>query len=133
MKKIIDEICTGECGICDFSCEEYWRHAPYKRREVVYISGKVTGEAMEEVRKKFADAQRQLELKDYSVINPLAVVAKHVSDPFNVSWNVAMRLCISAMMQADALYMLKNWRFSKGAVIEHELAERLGIRIMYED
>lgn len=35
-------------------------------------------------------------------------------------------------LQADAIYMLKGWEYSKGANAEHALAKALGLEIYYE-
>jgi hypothetical protein len=36
------------------------------------------------------------------------------------------------LRKCDAIYMLKDWEQSKGAVREHELAKELGLKIIYE-
>lgn len=92
------------------------------KKPVVYICGKVTGEPIHKVTMKFGDAQMKLQKAGFEAINPLAVV-----NDWHCSWNTAMRKCIAAMMQADALYCLPDVEHSKGAAIEINLATKLDI------
>lgn len=40
---------------------------------------------------------------------------------------------ISAMKDIDALYMCDGWRETRGCIIEHEVAMKYGIKILYSD
>ncbi|MCI9245556.1 MAG: DUF4406 domain-containing protein [Clostridia bacterium] len=40
---------------------------------------------------------------------------------------------ISAMKDIDAIYMCDNWREARGCVIEHEVATKYGIKILYSN
>jgi len=44
-------------------------------------------------------------------------------------WRQCMRRDIAAMVDCDAVVLLPGWTQSKGAWIEHELAEKLGIPV----
>ena len=91
---------------------------------IVYIAGKVSG--MEnEAKLAFKIAEKELNLQGNDVINPMELEHDH-----DKTWQSYMRECISAMMKADALYLLPNWRESKGARIEVQLAHNLGIKIL---
>lgn len=46
---------------------------------------------------------------------------------------IAMIAALLAMLQCDAVYMMRDWRFSKGASIECDLARKLEIPIIYEE
>lgn len=107
--------------------------------KTIYIAGKVSNEPLAEVTAKFGQAQKVLEAKGYTVINPLAVTAAAFDNNdseddrwLHMPWAYAMRLTVAAMMQADEIYMLRDWRTSPGAKIEHELAERLKFEIHYQ-
>jgi len=91
---------------------------------IVYIAGKVSGIEME-ARVLFKTAEIELLLQGHDVINPMELPHDH-----DKTWQSYMRECISAMMKADALYLLPNWRESKGARIEVQLAHNLGIKIL---
>jgi Domain of unknown function (DUF4406) len=107
--------------------------------KTIYIAGKVSGEPLAEVTAKFGQVQKQLEAKGYTVINPLEVTAAAFDNKdgendrwLHMPWSYAMRLTVAAMMQADEIYMLRDWRTSPGAMIEHQLAERLKFEIHYQ-
>jgi len=43
-----------------------------------------------------------------------------------------MRIDIKALVDCDAIYMLNNWRDSKGANVELNIAQGLGMEIIFE-
>ena len=91
---------------------------------IVYIAGKVSGIEIE-ARVLFKRAEIELLIQGHDVINQMELEHDH-----DKTWQSYMRECISAMMKADALYLLPNWRESKGARIEVQLAHNLGIKIL---
>lgn len=93
----------------------------------IYITGKVTGEKIAECTMKFGEAQKKLEDLGHEAINPLAVV-----NNWKATWQEAMRLCIKALMDADAILVLPCAEYSQGAASELRLAADLGIP-MYRD
>lgn len=90
--------------------------------KVVYIAGKVTGLPPKEVFEKFDKAQKILEDRGYYVINPVKLVHPEAD------WKQAMRICISFLPHADFIHPLPCYVDSKGAWLEVELANRLGIK-----
>lgn len=98
----------------------------------VYIAGKVSGTPLAECTMKFGTAQKRLEAEGYEVVNPLEVVTSNSELGFKTPWPVAMKLTLAAMMTCDLVYMLEDYRFSRGAMIEHQLAEQILMPIMYE-
>lgn len=97
-------------------------YSPPDNKTKIYIAGKVTGEPKHSCALKFATAQKELEKQGYEVVNPIEVVGD-----FNADWKTAMRKCIKALMDCDAIYMLPDWHDSKGAKIEHSLAIDLSL------
>lgn len=91
---------------------------------IIYIAGKVSGMEMQ-ARVFSKRAEIKLLLQGHDVINPMELEHDH-----DKTWQSYMRECISAMMKADAIYLLPNWRESKGARIEVQLAHNLGIKIL---
>jgi len=92
----------------------------------VYIAGKVTGLPFTGVVKKFAQAQSEIEDLGFIAVNPITVVNDSGCD-----WNKAMKLCINALLECDAIIMLPCWRESKGALLEMNIAINFGMEIMF--
>lgn len=90
----------------------------------IYIAGKVTGLPLHEVTMKFGEAQKTIELLGFEAINPLALI-----NDWKCDWSVAMKKCIKALLDCDAIVILPDWEQSKGAKIERQLAEDLDIQI----
>ena len=96
-------------------------------KKKIYIAGKVTGEPIAECTMKFGQAQVNIEKLGYEAVNPLAVVGD-----WKCPWDLAMRKCIKALMDCDMIFMLEDYKSSKGAMVEYELATMLGMEIIYE-
>lgn len=88
----------------------------------VYLAGKVTGLPYSECLEKFKNQAEILSKQGYEVVNPMEIVPK------NTDWKTAMKLCINAIMECDAYYMLDDWRYSRGAKIELQLALSLDLK-----
>lgn len=93
----------------------------------VYIAGKVTGEDVKSCREKFLRAEYSLKKKGHSVVNPTKLL------PPTANWHDAMRVCIKELVNCDGIYMLEDWRDSKGAQVEHTVAKAIGIKIEYQN
>ena len=95
-------------------------------KQKIYIAGKVTGEPINEAALKFALAKNKVDALGFEPVNPIEVV----NNP-KAEWDVAMRLCIAALMQCDAILLLPCFIGSKGALIESELASRVNIPVFF--
>jgi hypothetical protein len=93
----------------------------------IYIAGKVTGEPIAQCTMKFGAAQVAIEKLGHEAINPLAVV-----NDWACPWDLAMRKCIAAMMQCDAILALDNHHRSPGARIELQIALHIGMPVFFE-
>ena len=91
----------------------------------IYIAGKVTGEPLAECTMKFGLAQKTIENLGFIAINPLEVVGD-----WKTPWNEAMRKCLHALIDCDAIVLLNDWQDSKGAMIEQQLAQDLKLRMI---
>lgn len=105
-------------------------------KQLIYISGKITGD--DNYRTKFATAEQRLIRDGYKVLNPveeadsLDMVHKYAGlEP--PTWSEYMRKCLVTIIDADAVYMLRDWQESRGARLEHYIAAELGINIVYEE
>lgn len=94
----------------------------------VYISGAITGTT--DYMERFAKAQKYLESKGCSVVNP-ALVNSNL--PKNTSYKEYMRMSFLMLSMCDHIYMLKGFEKSTGARMELSLAYRLGLKVMYEN
>lgn len=98
----------------------------------IYIAGMVTGAgSFAQITMKFGATQLELQKHGHEVINPLEVVSTwYDQEPrdyryLQTPWPICMRLCIAALMGADAIYLLPDWIGSRGARIERSLAVML--------
>lgn len=90
----------------------------------VYIAGKVSGLPTGEVFTKFGQAEYWLKGLGHEVVNPLRLCSS------DWTWERCMRVCLTELMKCDAICLLKDWGESRGAITEHYLASRLGMRMM---
>ena len=98
------------------------------RKPRVYISGKITGTI--DFMKRFARAEEKLESRGYAVLNP-AKANSYM--PEDTTWDEYMKVSLTLLQMADAIYMLDGWEDSKGARQEYNTAVNpLRLKIMYE-
>ena len=93
----------------------------------IYISGKISG-MEKEAKELFGTAERELQAQGFDTVNPMKL--KHDHDK---AWSDYMREDIKALCECDGIYMLKNWKDSKGARLERKVAVRIGMRLMYQE
>ena len=91
----------------------------------IYISGKITNNA--NYKADFEAAELALKIAGFQPVNPAEEKL-----PDGATWADYMRHDIKLLCDCDAIYMLDGWQESAGAKIEHKLARKLGIEIIYE-
>jgi len=97
-----------------------------EKRGRIYVSGPMTG--YEAYNFPAFDAKsEELEAEGWDVENP---AEKGEVDGWD--WADYLRYDIRKLMDCDAIYMLKGWRSSRGADLEHAIAKALGFTIFYE-
>lgn len=80
----------------------------------VYIAGKITG--LKGYKKLFANAEKQLKRNGHKIMNPSIL-------PKGFEHEEYMKICYSMIDVCDAVYFLKNWTDSKGAIMEMQYAQ----------
>ncbi len=114
----------------------------------IYISGKITGLPLHEAMAMFQSAEEFLQKKQkmsglpetVECVNPfeqdhgIAEEMARFPETFSMHevWAKYMEVDLGALLNCDAVYMLKNWGGSKGARIEHAIAKELGLTVEYE-
>jgi Fe2+ transport system protein FeoA len=98
------------------------------KKERVYITGKVgdlsDDNYHESVYQKFERREKRLQSMGFVVGNPVKLV------PRDLSWNEAMKLCISAMLTCDKINPLPDTWYSRGGMIEFNLSQTLNMPVI---
>lgn len=94
----------------------------------IYVAGKITGLSKEESDKKFEEAAKMLREQGHRVFIPTVLPAYD-----EVSHDDYLHICFAMIDICECVYMLKNWRQSKGAKKERLYATTKGKVILYED
>jgi hypothetical protein len=92
----------------------------------IYISGKITG-IEDDARVNFEIAENIIRAMGHEPVNPFKL--RHKKD---ATWEDYMRKDIRELTKCDAIWMLPDWKESKGAKIEMQLADNLKIHKMYQ-
>lgn len=94
----------------------------------IYLSGPISGRSSAEAKAHFSNAE--------DLVRRSNLTYCYISNPTNLpegwTWNAYMRAGIRELLICDAILMLDGWEKSAGAVIEKELAEKLGLKVYYE-
>lgn len=90
------------------------------KQTVIYISGPMTGVVDHNV-PAFDAVERFLTYYGYKPINPANNDGRSRDKP----WHYYMSLDIVSVCQSNALLLLPDWEFSRGAIVEIAVAERL--------
>jgi hypothetical protein len=106
------------------------------KKSKIYISGQISGLPIEEAMINFDKAQTDLISLGLDVVNPM-VLPEHEAIaklPLSESerWVLHMKVDIKALMDCDSIYMLNNYKQSKGAMIEFSTALQFGYKVLFE-
>lgn len=92
------------------------------KRRKLYISGPISNDP--DYKTKFESVATELKGK-YEILSPLFIQAA-------LNWEEYMEIDIAMVKVCDVIYMMKNWEQSKGATVEHAMAQALGKEIIYQ-
>ena len=90
----------------------------------IYIAGKITGDPDYII--KFLKKEITLMKERHIVMNPAIL-------PKRFDYEDYMKICFAMVDVCDCIYLLSDWKDSKGAIREKEYAEKQGKIIMYEE
>lgn len=117
--------CGGACWYYDVnktvSKSKYCPNCGAKMQEEtimpkVYISGAITG--TKDYMERFAQAEKELTERGYSVINPAKVNAQL---PDDTTYEEYMKMSLAMLDMCDYICMLDGWEKSNGACLEYQL------------
>ena len=95
---------------------------------MIYISGKITGQDLNEARLKFEAAEKRIQQEGGCAVNPMAMIEVEEGK----TWEQYMREAIRIMTECTEILMLEDWNESRGAKIEHAIAKTLKYKIRYQ-
>lgn len=87
-----------------------------------YISGAVTGDPL--YRTKFREAERRLRRGGVRALNPV----RHEKD--GKEWDYYLRRDLRKLTRCAAIVLLPDWHRSRGARLEKQVAESLGLFVI---
>lgn len=96
------------------------------KKKYCYISGKITGLPLEEVKAKFEEAEKEVIKLGYKPINP----TKNGVD--SDKWGDHMVEDVKSLNKCEAVYFLSDWEDSAGATVEHIFAVNTGKKMIYQ-
>lgn len=93
----------------------------------IYISGKITGDSGYIEKFKAAEKEIRQQYKGCEVINP-AVILQTMPESTTYAEYIKISICLLDM--CDSVYMLPDWKESKGAYMEYHRAFDMGYEIL---
>lgn len=92
----------------------------------VYIAGKISDLPEGPVFVKFNAIEYKLQRKGHTVVNPLRLCSN------KWHWEKCMKICLTELMNCDAIYLLPDWCDSRGARLEYHIAQELKLKVLTE-
>lgn len=107
-----------------------------KRRKRIYLSGPIAASSQEALNanlQRFVDVGEKLAKENPENLPFTPQNHVEIGRRLGWEWKDYMKADLHWVEVADEVYMLKGWKGSRGARMEHWLAKRLGKEITYED
>lgn len=95
----------------------------------IYVCGPISGYADYNL-PAFDLAAKQLEGLGHAVINPCALDGESER---NLKWEDYLKRDLKLLVDCDAIFLLDNWHFSRGAMLEFYVATNLGLKFYFWD
>lgn len=90
---------------------------------IIFISGPITNNPT--YREQFAEAETRLTEQGHIILNPAVF-------PEGMPYESYMVICFAMIGVSDAIYQLRGWDESSGAIRERSRATMLGIKVIEE-
>lgn len=95
----------------------------------IYLSGQIEGLEEKDMVQKFASKGNELKLMGYNVHNLLSI---HITAGDKAKDKQRfMRERLRYLLACDELHLLPCWQSDKAAILERDMAMRLGMNIIY--
>ena len=103
--------------------------------KLIYIAGKISGECetpelLAKCCNKFDRYGLELLCDKVSYTHGILINSDYIGKP-GQEWKDYMKRDLAVLLTCNEIHMLPDWEDSKGATIEHDLAQKLGIKIVY--
>jgi nucleoside 2-deoxyribosyltransferase len=92
----------------------------------IYIAGPMTGIKKHNI-PAFKKAERKFKNKGYVVLNPACL-----PESSEITKEQYIDIDLAMVRSSDVIYMLRGWKDSKGAFLEHAYALYLCLKIIYQ-
>ena len=99
-------------------------------RKRVYLAGPITG--VEGYERAFKAAALRLRMSGFLPVSPTVVSKLRASlcrRPDDSDWQMWMRATMFLLVECDGVALLPGWRESRGAMIEADWAEAMGLPV----
>jgi len=105
--------------------------------KIIYVAGKYTAKTRNDIAeniKKAEDASVSLLKQGWGVFTPHKNTSHYEQyEDEDLTYETWIELGLEMLSRCDAIFMLRNWKDSKGACRERELAASLEMPIFYEE
>ena len=95
------------------------------KKKKIYLSGPITSLPLEDARRIFESAEEFVTKLGHTAFNPM----KSGLSPES-TWEEHMKKDLAMLLECDTICMLPNFRESKGAMLELDVAMTLGMGVL---
>lgn len=99
--------------------------------KLVYIAGPVTDTP--DFRERFKEGCLEVARLGHKPVSPVDLPKPFTDTGAKEIWLACMRVDIPALINCDAIYLLRGWENSRGARLEKLIAEGLGLEVMFQE
>jgi hypothetical protein len=99
----------------------------------IYISGPISGREREEYMRQFREAEDYLRSEGFQTVNPTRLLPCRWPWVYRLlGYRLTLLYDLFFLMRCQGIYMLDGWKQSRGARIEHCVADTLGMVVIDE-